>query len=405
MNSTIKLPGFEDVNIKKMEEVDGRLCLHIEIPLITHTCPECAASTMKVHDYRIQKIKHLKLFERHTLIFYRKRRYVCPCGKRFAENNPFVERYQRLSVEFNQALKIRSIKGKTFKETAEVYGTSASTVVRRFDQLAEVTVNEEAKELPKVIAIDEYKGDTKEGKYQLIIANGITREPIDILPNRYKDTIKHYLRRYGSQVEVVVMDMSQSFKAAVKQSLGNPVIVADRFHFVRYIYWALDGVRRRVQSSWHDYDRKKCKKMRHVFYKRSAKLKEGDRWYLQRYLEKSEELKQAYELKERFCKWFDEAKLNGEENILKTKNALYDFYEAIDEAGIPEFQRSAQTLKNWQNEILNSFRYNYSNGFLEGINNLTKVMKRNAFGFRSFLRFRAKILLTHKYKRMGAHIG
>lgn len=40
--------------------------------------------------------------------------------------------------------------------------------------------------------------------------------------------------------------MSPSFKAAVQQVLGKPVIVADRFHFVRYIYWALDGVRRRV---------------------------------------------------------------------------------------------------------------------------------------------------------------
>lgn len=405
MNSIIILPGFEQVNVTKMEELDERLSIHIEVPLKPHTCPVCTTITKKVHDYRIQKIKHLKMFERHTLIFYKRRRYACPCGKRFSEKNPLVERYQRLSVELNQAIKIRSIKGKTFKETAEVYGTSASTVVRRFDQLAGVTVNKEAKELPKVIAIDEYKGDTKEGKYQLIIANGITKEPIDILPNRYKDTIKHYLRKYGSQVEVVIMDMSHAFKAAVQQALGKPIIVADRFHFVRYIYWALDGVRRRIQSGWHDYDRKKCKKMRHVFYKRSDKLKESDKWYLQRYLDMSPELKKAYELKESFCQWFDEAKQNGEDNIVKTKNALYDLYEAIDDAGIPEFKRSAQTLKNWQNEILNSFRYNYSNGFLEGINNLTKVMKRNAFGFRSFLRFRAKILLTHRYKRLGRHIG
>ena len=27
------------------------------------------------------------------------------------------------------------------------------------------------------------------------------------------------------------MDMSQSFKAAVDQALGHPVVVADRFHF------------------------------------------------------------------------------------------------------------------------------------------------------------------------------
>ncbi|MGD7018478.1 helix-turn-helix domain-containing protein, partial [Bacillus altitudinis] len=110
--------------------------------------------------------------ERQTLLFYKKRRYACQCGKKFAESNPFVDRYQRISVELNQAIKIRSIKGKTFKETAEVYGTSPSTVVRRFDHLAEATVNEEAKELPEVIAIDEYKGDTREGKYQLIIADG-----------------------------------------------------------------------------------------------------------------------------------------------------------------------------------------------------------------------------------------
>lgn len=45
---------------------------------------------------------------------------------------------------------------------------------------------EDIQELPRMIAIDEYKGDTKEGKYQLIIANGETKEPIDILPNRRK---------------------------------------------------------------------------------------------------------------------------------------------------------------------------------------------------------------------------
>ncbi|WP_188392254.1 transposase, partial [Compostibacillus humi] len=54
---------------------------------------------------------------------------------------------------------------------------------------------------------------------------------------------------------------------------------------------------------------------------------------------------------------------------------------------------------------LNSFVYGYSNGFLEGINNHTKVMKRNAFGFRNFRRSRARILLSHKYKEIGVHVG
>lgn len=405
MNSNIILPGFEEVIVKRTEIIDDKYCFHVEMPVNEHPCPNCGIVTLRVHDYRIQKIKHLKLFERHTVIFYRKRRFLCVCGKRFAEVNPFVERYQRLSIECNQAIKIRSIKGKTFKETAEIYGTSSSTVVRRFDDLAESAIQEEPSELPRAIAIDEYKGDTKEGKYQLIIADAVTKEPIDILPNRYKKTIKQYLIKYGAKVELVVMDMSPSFKAAVQQALGRPVIIADRFHFVRYIYWALDGVRRRVQSTWHDYDRKKCKRMRYVFHRDSEKLTEEDQWYLNRYLGFSEELKIAYDMKETFSQWFKQAKQNGLENIIQTKTLLNEFYQKVEQACIPEFNKAIKTLKNWQVEILNSFAYNFSNGFLEGINNLTKVMKRNAFGFRSFKRFRAKILLTHKYKKVGVHVG
>lgn len=185
--------------------------------------------------------------------------------------NSFIEKYQRFSSEWNRAVKIRSIKGKTFKETADIYHTSSSTIVRRFDELAQSEITE-VRELPKVIAIDVYKGDTREGKYQLIIADGVTKEPIVILPNRYKKTIQHYLQKYGAKVEVVIMDMSPAFKAAVIAALGKPVIVANRFHFVRYIYWALDGVRRRIQVTWNDYDRKKCKKMRYVFHRNSQKL-------------------------------------------------------------------------------------------------------------------------------------
>lgn len=103
------------------------------------------------------------------------------------------------------------------------------------------------------------------------------------MPNRKKKTIKNDLQKHGTHVEVVMMDMmSPSFKAAVRKALGKFVIVADRFHFCRYIYWALDGVRRRIQSEWNDYDQKKCKRMR--VFKGTAKLTEEDRWYLDRYL-------------------------------------------------------------------------------------------------------------------------
>lgn len=310
-------------------------------------------------------------------------------------------RYQRFSKEANQVMCIRSIKAKTFKEAAETVGTSSSTIIRRFKTLVHQLPS--GVKLPKAIAIDEYKADTDAGKYQLIIADAKTHQPIDILPNRRKETIQDYLRQYGADVEVVVMDMNPSFKAAVKKVLNRPVIVADRFHYCRYIHWAVDEVRRKVQKEWHAYDRKKMKRMRYVLHKDSGKLTDEDRWYLNRYLQMSPELKEAYTLKESYKKWQREAKTARD--ISEVKRGLEAFYREVESANNTAFLKAIKTFKNWQVEILNSYAFGYSNGFLEGINNTSKVIKRNAYGFRKYEHFKTKVLLSRVYKEIGVHIG
>ena len=401
MNINMEIPGLKGVMIDKIEQFEERIILHVSMPTQEHICPSCGLKTAKVHDYRIQKVKHLKWFERLTTLFYKRRRYVCVCGKRFSEKNPFVERYQRFSKEGNQVIRIRSVKAKTFKEAAETIGTSSSTVIRRFKTLVQELPS--GVQLPRAIAIDEYKADTDAGKYQLIIADADTHQPIDILPNRRKDTILDYLRQYGAQVEIVVMDMNPSFKAAVKKALNRPVIVADRFHYSRYIHWAVDEVRRKVQKEWHAYDRKKMKRMRHVLHKDSSKLTEEDRWYLNRYLNMSPELKEAYTLKESYKKWQREAKTARD--MTDVKLCLEAFYREVELTKNPAFLKAIKTFKNWQVEILNSYAFGYSNGFLEGINNTSKVFKRNAYGFRKYEHFKAKVLLSRVYKNIGVHIG
>ncbi|WP_188392717.1 transposase family protein, partial [Compostibacillus humi] len=160
MNNTIKIPGLEDVIITKVEEFEDRIAIFVEMKVQTHRCPKCGEKTRKIHDYRVQKIKHLKWFERLSYIFYRKRRYRCDtCGKRFYEKNSIVDRYQRFSKEWNRAVNIRSVRAKTFKEISQQFGASPSTIIRRFDELAEKELKD-VEELPRVISIDEYKGDT-----------------------------------------------------------------------------------------------------------------------------------------------------------------------------------------------------------------------------------------------------
>lgn len=54
---------------------------------------------------------------------------------------------------------------------------------------------------------------------------------------------------------------------------------------------------------------------------------------------------------------------------------------------------SIKTLNEFKDKIFNTFNNNYHNGFIEGNNNFIKVLKRIAFGFKSFRRFKARIMI------------
>ncbi|QTM98622.1 hypothetical protein ERJ70_04505 [Sediminibacillus dalangtanensis] len=82
------------------------------------------------------------------------------------------------------------------------------------------------------------------------------KETIDILPDQKVEKFEQYLLSCDtSKVEIVVMDLSKSFKQAVLKVVGDPLIITDRFHFMRQIYLGLDEVRGEVQR---DVDKATC---------------------------------------------------------------------------------------------------------------------------------------------------
>ena len=143
--------------------------------------------------------------------------------------------------------------------------------------------------------------------------------------------------------------------------------------------------------------------MRYALHKDFSQLTVAERWYLERYLNMSPELKEAYTLKELYKKWQRNSKVA--QNIAEVKLGLEAFYREVELTNNPAFLKAIKTFKNWQVEILNCYAFGYSNGFLEGINNTSKVIKRNAYGFRKYEHFKAKVLLSRVYKDVGVHVG
>jgi transposase len=76
-------------------------------------------------------------------------------------------------------------------------------------------------------------------------------------------------------------------------------------------------------------------------------------------------------------------------NINTLEETLNNKYDNISDYMII----SIKTIKSYINYIKNTFNTKYNNGYIEGNNNFIKALKRIAFGFRSFIRFKARIMI------------
>jgi transposase len=59
---------------------------------------------------------------------------------------------------------------------------------------------------------------------------------------------------------------------------------------------------------------------------------------------------------------------------------------------LKEIKTLRKTLMKWKNEILNYFRTRLTNAMVEGFNNKAKLVKRRAYGYRSFSNYRLRLL-------------
>lgn len=106
--------------------------------------------------------------------------------------------------------------------------------------------------LPRVISFDEFKADTKEGKYAFILNDPIHKKVLDILPSRKKEHLIQYFTYCNNRhsVEFVVSDMYEPYLLVTQTMFPKAKYVVDRFHYITYIMNALDDVRIRLQKTY-----------------------------------------------------------------------------------------------------------------------------------------------------------
>ena len=382
---TAKLLNLEDVIITNVENISDQLHIYIELPRGEHVCPVCGAVTDRIHDYRMQTIKDIPL-ARDTFLHLRKRRYRCNCGKRFFEKNAFLPRYYRVTSRLVAEIIYAFKKVVSAKEIGCRYNVSGITAMRYFNLF-----NKKLTTLPEVISLDEFKGNSGGQKYNSIIVDPQNKIVLDILPNRFENELVKYFSHFTNKNEVkyFVCDMNPHFRQVARICFPQATIVADKYHVIRQVYWAMEKVRKNEQNKLSKRFRKYFKKSKHLLAKRTENLTPEEMDRLALMFEIAPRLADAYRIKNEFltvmrCK-----------SSLEGKQRLIDWLFSVEVMDLPEFHDCTKAYHNWFREILNALDVPWTNGYIEGCNNKTKVLKRVSYGMRNFSNFRKRILFCN----------
>ena len=166
-------------------------------------------------------------------------------------------------------------------------------------------------------------------------------------------------------------------------ALPQAALVADKFHVIALANRALQEVRggRRLPGNvaW-------------LMHRNIERLNVADGERLAAALKGNQSLRQAWLLKEGLRSVY------RRHTHEQARSALETWIRDAQASGLGSFQRTARTLSNWSEEVLNYWHYPLTNAMVEGKHNRVKVLKRRAYGYRNDRTFSLRILnLIHTY--------
>ena len=397
LNFITNILGIKDKNIIILDYLDAGTHKEI-IAKLDYPAPKYLDYQEQMAKYDFQKeskIPYLECAGYKTLIRLRKRRFRCKvCGKIAVAETSLVKKNYQISTIVNQKITQKLIEKVPMTAIAESLSVSTSTVIRK---LKEFEVKSDLNHLPEHMSWDEYS--FKKGKMSFIAQdydNGRTQATI-------RNHFLRYSRQVRSRVKVIIMDMFSPYYDIARKLFPNAKIVLDRFHIIQHLSRAMNRVRIQIMNQFdrrsHEYkalkrywkliqqDSRKLSDKR--FYRPTFRSHLTNKEVLEKLFSYSQELRQHYNLYQLLLFHFQE----------KQTEHFFNLIEETISSVNPIFQTVFKTLSKDKDKIMNALELPYSNAKIEATNNIIKVIKRNAFGFRNFDNFKTRILIALNIKK------
>lgn len=380
----------------------------------------------------------------------KQRKWNCPkCNTYENESFPFLSKFVHYS-NITPMLVLQEMKdlNQTTASVARRFNMSDTEVHDIFTRYVDL----DRLPLTEYISVDEvYMNINHKRKYAFMIVDFTTGQIIDILPDRYTETLEEYFYRIPfkerNRVKGVISDMYSPYLYLSDKFFHNAVNIIDSFHVTQFLLKDINNYINSVYKRYRELNKQKLEQKNHDTNNDHKTIKESYemallrryRWVLLKnhdninysvyrryhpalgrytttesierdFLKLDKRFESILELKEKFIA-FNHKDFKNEEQVLVEMDELIEEYLASDTY---IFKKFARFLKKHRVQYARSFTKvlvkrstinanieflsRLNNSLIESINVKPKSYKRNSRGSSNFEYTRNRILWATRIK-------
>ena len=403
------LPGYRVVSASPAVGDKPRQVL-VEAVEAEGACPTCGVLSSRVQARPTQHVKDVACGGAGVDVLVRKRRYRCvesDCPRRtFTEQTDQLPTRARVTTRLaEQVITACRAEPRAVSRVAHEAGLAWPTVMRLLTSTIDLSSGVDHRHV-RHLGIDEHRfrtvrylrdpdthAVTRVEPWSIVFTDLDTGALLDVVDGRRGTTVTTWLaarpRWWRRRVQLVAIDMSSEFRAAVRKALPKARISVDHWHVVRLANEMVTKVRRRRVWELHQRRGRVIDtpwKYRKLLTCAGDRLSVRQRERLTEILEQDIELAVAWGIKEHV------RQLLAARDTRTFQREWARLERAVKATRLPEPVALFKTLTAWRRELLTFCRSRVTNARTEAANLTAKTFKRIGRGYRNHDNYRCRII-------------
>jgi transposase len=399
----LKLEPPWEVTKVDFQEDEGVIKVYIDFPRgSVFCCPACGKEA-KAYDTTEKEWRHLSFFQYACYLVVRVPRINCVADGILQIDVPWARDGADFTFLF-ESFAMTLVRDMPVNKVSQIIKVDDNKLWRMMRHYTEAARKQEDYSEITRIGVDE-TSKAKGHEYVSLFVDLDRRRTIFVAEGKGSETMAAFAQdlkeHHGNPADItdVSIDMSPAFINGVEVNLPNATITFDKYHILKILNAAVDGVRRAEVR-----EQNILKGQKYLFLKNRDNLTEFQLQTLQS-IESIPKLNlktmRAYHIRENFQEIYKEETKEGFERSLKR------WYFWATHSRIEEIEKAAKTIKRHWIGVLRWYDSKISNGILEGLNSVVQAAKAKARGYRTFKNLKTIIyMLTGKldYTKVGLPI-